>query len=376
MRNVLLISPLDPEKPSQLKLLMGGENTYTLSLLNHPPRGVKYTHFQEALERGEIQYTRWQTSLSNLMRLRILPPDAGYQCIQLKKRFDLIHCHSYNLKIEGNEHPPVVLGSSSSSYLTLRDYFGWSEKRIKIHYRIRKLLHKRFSIYDPELLPYKAKQVILFSEFARLWHKRLGQPGEKLMVLYPGLVKQYIKPRKNKHRITILFAGVWFKRKGGHLLLEAFARLKSQYPNLKLIMIGELPNDIQINDPAIEHHIFVTHDRLHKEFFAQTDIFVHVPPMVEGFGMVVPEALSHGLCVVVSDICALPELVNHGKAGVIVRADDVNALMKAIVMLIKSPTKRKMLGQGAKAYFDQTFSLAVCNPKLSEIYTNACKAIP
>ena len=58
---VLLVSPLDPKKPDDLKFLMGGENTYSRSLLKNPPPGVEYIHFSKALEKKWIEYSFWQT---------------------------------------------------------------------------------------------------------------------------------------------------------------------------------------------------------------------------------------------------------------------------------------------------------------------------
>src|SRR3990167_5885807 len=109
---VLLISPKDPKVPTNLKFLMGGENTYTATLLSHPPQGVEYTHHIDAIKTGRIKLTGFGRIESLLMVAKVLPPDAGVLSIKLQDNFDLIHCHAYGLKVEG-KHPPVVLGDSS-----------------------------------------------------------------------------------------------------------------------------------------------------------------------------------------------------------------------------------------------------------------------
>jgi len=114
---VLLISPQDPKVPSNLKFLMGGENTYTQSLLSLPPKGVNYTHHTQALQKGDIEYVPLQKLLSYSIKFRLFPLDSGSQCFRLKKHFDLIHSHAYNLKIVGDIQPPIILGDSSSNFL-------------------------------------------------------------------------------------------------------------------------------------------------------------------------------------------------------------------------------------------------------------------
>ena len=98
---VLLVSPLDPKTPGNLKFLVGGENTYSRNLLDFPPRGVQYIHHEEALKSGKIAYLPINRLLGFLVKFRILPLSAGSKCFSLREKFDLVHCHGYSLKISG-----------------------------------------------------------------------------------------------------------------------------------------------------------------------------------------------------------------------------------------------------------------------------------
>ena len=57
---VLLVSPLDPKTPGNLKFLVGGENTYSRNLLDFPPRGVQYIHHEEALKSGKVAWYAYE----------------------------------------------------------------------------------------------------------------------------------------------------------------------------------------------------------------------------------------------------------------------------------------------------------------------------
>ncbi len=370
MMNVLLISPKDPKVPSNLRLLMSGENTYTTMLLSHFPEGVRYTYYSDALKKKEIIYTPWQTVLSLLIKLRLLPLDSGYQCIRLRKRFDLIHCHGYSLKLDGSIKPPVVLGDSSSNYIFLRDYLYWSMIRIQIQYAFRRILHKTLHVFDRDLNIINAILVV-FSEFAKKVHMGFGIDSQKIFVVPPGLLKRQKKKKRNNKKIRILFVGVWFERKGGLILLKSYERLKKKYPQLSLTILGPVPKRFQLSDTAIQQIDFIPYNTLVKKFYPDADIFVLVPPRAEGYGMAVVEAASYGIPAVVSRVHALPEIVEHNKTGIVIPPGSTVALIDALEYLITHPRVLKKMGDAAYKKFLQTYWITETNKKLFAVYQKA-----
>ncbi|MBI2034133.1 MAG: glycosyltransferase family 4 protein [Candidatus Levybacteria bacterium] len=369
MINVLLVSPTDPKVSTNLKFLMSGENTYTKMLLKYRPKGVRYTYMTDALRKGEITYTFWQRFLTLVIQARILPPDPGYLCIRLRKKFDLIHCHAYSLKINGNIRPPVILSDSSSNALFLRDYIGWSPNRIRIYYWLRKFIHTSLGVYDKELHLDSCKRLLVFSKFARSLHIDLGADPSRISVVPPGLPKRVERRSVHGEVVNILFAGVWFERKGGYILLAAYRNLKKHYPKLRLILLGPLPKNVAIRDNEdIQQLNFVSYKDLTGRFYPSADIFVLVPPKVEGYGMVVLEAMSFGLPIIVSNVCALPELVEDGKTGFVVKPGSIESLTLALEKLIKSRSLRKRMSREARKRFLRYYNIDIMNKKLFAIY--------
>lgn len=360
--NVLLISPIDPKVPSNLKLLMGGENTFTQSLLNYPPKGVNYIHFNKALEKGYIELTFWQKIFSYLTKFRILPLSPGVMCFKLNKQFDLIHSHAYAVKLE-NSKCPVILSDSSSNFLFLRDYLNWSLTRIKFGYWIKKTIYRKLDVIDQDVNLHKAYKLIVFSKFAKKIHEELSEKQKKIVVIYPGLPSKKIISHNNS-KINILFAGVWFERKGGTILLKSYQQLKEKYKNLKLTVLGPLPKKVSINDSTIIQKDFVSYDKLINDYYPKADIFVLAPPKTEGFGMVVLEAMSFGIPVVVSSVYALPELIINGKTGLVVKPSNVEDLTKKLEKLILNTKLRKKMGTEAKKEFNKRFSIKKRNKDL------------
>lgn len=371
--NVLLISPKDPKVPTNLKFLMGGENTYTNNLLLYSPQGVTYTYISDALKKGDVSYTFWQIILTNLIKFRILPLDPGYYCIRLKKKFDLIHSHAYSLKIDGTIKPPVILGDSSSNYLFLKDYLHWPLFRIKIQYSMRKCIHKILHIYDRELHSDESKALVVFSEFSKKVHLRFGADSKKISVIHPGIPNRSIQTKEKSKRVNILFAGVWFERKGGLILLKAYNLIKNKHQNSRLTLLGSLPKGMKINDSQIEQHDFVSYERLINEFYPKADIFVLVPPQAEGYGMVSIEAMSFGIPTIVSSVYALPEIVEDGKTGFVIQPGSVDALVAALEKLIKSKSLRMRMGNLARKRYKEKFSTSVMNKNLLAVYKNTLR---
>ncbi len=369
LMRVLLISPKDPDKPGKLQFLMGGENTFTRGLLANPPPGVEYLHHNQALEQGKIVYTGFQRPLSYLIKGRILPLDVGFQCLEIKEKFDLIHCHVYCLKLSGVP-TPVVLSDSSSNLLFLRDYLGWGKSRIAASYTLRKFLVKKLDIYDQNL-NLKNAPLVVWSELAKRIHVGLGADPKKIVVIPPGIEKARLK--KKKHRgINILFIGVWFKSKGGPLLLEAYKVLKKKYPEINLILIGQAPKGISL-PKGVWQKDFVPREKLMREIFPKADILVLVPPVAEGYGLVVHEAASYGIPAVVSHVYALPELVEDKKTGFVIAPGNLEELVEKLEILVKNHPLRKKLGKEAKKRFLSKFWIKKTNEKLLQVYRAAIR---
>jgi len=81
--------------------------------------------------------------------------------------------------------------------------------------------------------------------------------------------------------------------------------------------------------------------------YASADIFVF-PSTTDTFGNVIIEAQASGLPVIVSDLGGPKELVEHGVTGLITKARDLDALARAISLLVNDDGMRRKMGQRAR----------------------------
>jgi glycosyltransferase involved in cell wall biosynthesis len=95
---------------------------------------------------------------------------------------------------------------------------------------------------------------------------------------------------------------------------------------------------------------------------------ITVPSHIEPLGSATLEAMAAGRPVVGSRVGAIPEMVVEGETGVLVPAQDPDALAKALEPLIASPEQRQRLGRVARERAKRTFSLGVHAARLQAVY--------
>jgi glycosyltransferase involved in cell wall biosynthesis len=155
--------------------------------------------------------------------------------------------------------------------------------------------------------------------------------------------------------------------KNAHSLIRAMTAVLSAYPEARLRLVGpgltRSSPEAQLADRlgvghAIEFRGRLDGDKVAAEYATAT-IFVH-PALEESFGMTVGEAMSHGLPVIGGvSAGAVPWLLDHGRAGLLVDARYPEAIAAAVCRLIGEPTLRDRLAAAALRRVQETFSPSV-----------------
>ncbi len=179
----------------------------------------------------------------------------------------------------------------------------------------------------------------------------VAEPGVDLPA-EPGL------PRTDRQDapLRLLCVATVTPRKNHRMLVEALARVRSRA--WRLDCIGSLERDastVALLRASIAAHGLGKHITLHGErsdevleqAWREADLFVLASDH-EGYGMVLTEALAHGVPVVATRAGAIPETL-PASASRLVSPGDVAALARVLDRLIDHRDEREALAEGARA---------------------------
>lgn len=134
----------------------------------------------------------------------------------------------------------------------------------------------------------------------------------------------------------IISVGELNKNKNHQVIIRAIAKLKNK--RIKYVLCGEGPLESELRELAIELDIenqvkFLGFRKDISELMNSADLFLF-PSYREGLSLSLMEAMSSGLPVVCSKIRGNTDLIDEGKGGYLVQANDVNGFSEKITNIL------------------------------------------
>lgn len=173
----------------------------------------------------------------------------------------------------------------------------------------------------------------------------------------PNLDELPDAPRRAPGPPRFLFVGKDFPRKGGPEVVEAFARVRADFPEAELWLVG--PTDAP-SVPGVRNFGLISRstpegDERVRRIYREATAFV-MPSRYEPFGFVFLEAMSFALPCVVADACAMPEIVHDGVTGHVVPRRDPGALAERMIALAADPQGAIAMGHAGRRRLEEQFS--------------------
>jgi glycosyltransferase involved in cell wall biosynthesis len=198
-----------------------------------------------------------------------------------------------------------------------------------------------------------ADHIFVASSITRQSLLNFGVNPEKISVIPYGAPLDYFHPQPKKDTcFRALYVGRVEPRKGIHYLLPAWKGLNLPNAELCLIGINEFPSgwldryqDIFRYIPPVPHYSL-------NQYYSSASVFVF-PSLVDGFGLVLLEAMACGIPVITTPNTAGPDIITDGVEGFLVPIRDKEALQEKLDWCYHHPLELAEMGQVARKKAEQ-----------------------
>lgn len=285
-------------------------------------------------------------------------------CLKFSKRYlpDILHVHSTYAGF--STRPVMRLLGPRCKIVYCAHGWAWDRPSGQIGKTIIGLVELALSRL--------CEKVICISDYEYRAARRVGFPESRLAVVKNGIsverqlpspVDASLWPAETK--VRLLFVGRLDRQKGVDILIDAVRQLGQGF---HLVIAGDVVVGGGVDFPDLSNCSltgWVNSSQL-ETLYSQADILV-VPSRWEGFGLVAIEGMRAGLPVIVSDVGALPEIVDHGVTGVVFRSESVAGLIEAVRKLVGMDLL--VVGEAGCARFKREFSVERLHAQLSALYS-------
>ncbi|MAG39958.1 hypothetical protein CMI41_03250 [Candidatus Pacearchaeota archaeon] len=194
-------------------------------------------------------------------------------------------------------------------------------------------------------------------------------------------LKKELLARKKEINTKILFLSNMDETKGWLKLLQSCDILNRRGINFECRFVGAWPS----RDEEERFSRYVLKNRLSSKIkylgkqvgvskeaiFASSDIFVFPTEYpLETFGLVILEAMMHGLPVIANGIATIPSTIIHEKTGFVLKKNSPTELADYLEELIHNPPKGLKMGAEGRKRFLREFEIERYGGKLLNLISN------
>ena len=289
-------------------------------------------------------------------KMQGINPISIYRAIGYFKnnKFDIIHTHTPRsdfLVYISN----LFISNKSKRIVTIHGKYG---TYLQGNYFID-LLRKIFVKQQSKIWK-TAANVIVISESIKDWLKDLNPSINPTVISY-GIEVQPMTNKKPKTS-TLGYLGKLNKNKGIEDLIDVYANLlkKENFnklePNLLIGGVGSENYVKSLNKKISNKNIqFLGYVEDRYSFFNSIAIFIF-PSYSEGLGLVLLEAMSHGVLCITRDVTPMNSIINNGENGFLFK--DNNELLEKIEKALKlNSLEKESMVKSALEKIEKSYSI-------------------
>jgi glycosyltransferase involved in cell wall biosynthesis len=344
------------------RAMEGGPDTMVLGVFENLPNANLQLH-EAAVKQGvESHLIRCsgQVDRGAVVRVRELVREA---------RADVVHAHGFKADIYAYL---AMRGSGVALVSTCHTWYD-TDWMVRLYGRLDRFVLRRYA------------RVVAVSDEVRARLLKAGVREERIRIVRNGIDLRPFAAAKAALRAEIGDAEIvglvgrlaW--EKGVDIFLRAAARVLLEFPEVRFVVAGDGPDreklEGMIEELGIEGSVTMLGRREDMGgVYASLDVVVSASRQ-EGLPMAILEGMASGRAMVATAVGEVPKLVVDGRTGVLVAAEDVEALAAGIAGLLRDPERRARLGAAAREMVREEYSAERMAEEYLRVYEEAVAAV-
>ena len=183
------------------------------------------------------------------------------------------------------------------------------------------------------------------------------------------LSREILNIPQDRKVLLFVAGGIHDVRKGISFAIDALSEI-DRAENLLLVSIGKSKLELKTQIPY-KHLGSIKDDRFLSLAYSAADLFV-IPSVQDNLPCTVLESLSCGTPVAGFHVGGLPDMVRHGKTGILVPPRDVAALRAAILSTLHDPAKLKEMAANCRRIALEEYDRDIQARRYKELYEMLC----
>ncbi len=189
--------------------------------------------------------------------------------------------------------------------------------------------------------------------------------------------REYEARKKESEKFVFLTVGRLVPIKNMSMQIEVFSDIIKKHPKTELWIVGEGEErkklESEIKNQGLEKNIQLYGQKKNLEsFYKQADAFV-LTSDYEGWGLVVIEAASYGLPIIMTDVGCAGEVIKNEESGLVIPVDDTESLARAMLRIREDGNLRSQLAKNAHEAIMQLPTLEKTLVLYKQSWTNTLK---
>lgn len=299
-----------------------------------------------------------------------------------KNRYDIVHTHSAKAGILGR----IAAKLARRETIVIHTIHGPS------FYPFQPFLQNFLYITAEKFASLFTDKFICVGEVMKERYLNAGIGREsQYTVIYSGFdIKPYLEAEKirdekrrslgiKENEKVIGMVGRLFYLKGQEYLIRAFAEIVKEYPDVKLLLVGDGILRKPLEEYARENNILskviftglVPPNEI-PGYIASMDILAHTS-LREGLPKAVAQGYAGGKPVVAFDVDGAKELVINDKTGYLVPPKDINTLKGKLLYLLKNQEISYKMGEEGRRIVKELFPVEKMVERIENLYKELLK---